>query len=80
MSEVQTAPSWNPFDPEFLVDPYPTYARLRDEDPVHRTPIGTLLVSRYDDVHQVLRDTENGVLAAGWFGPRWELRGFNPPR
>ncbi|MEE2697553.1 MAG: cytochrome P450 [Actinomycetota bacterium] len=61
MSEVQTAPSWNPFDPEFLVDPYPTYARLRDEDPVHRTPIGTLIVSRYEDVHQVLRDTETSV-------------------
>ena len=37
------------------------YARLRDEDPVHRTPIGTLLVSRYDDVHRVLRDTETSV-------------------
>ena len=61
MTDVRTAPSWNPFDPEFLVDPYPTYARLRDEDPVHRTPIGTLLVSRYDDVHRVLRDTETSV-------------------
>ena len=61
MTDVRTAPSWNPFDPGFLVDPYPTYARLRDEDPVHRTPIGTLLVSRYDDVHRVLRDTETSV-------------------
>ena len=61
MTDVRTVPSWNPFDPEFLVDPYPTYARLRDEDPVHRTPIGTLLVSRYDDVHRVLRDTETSV-------------------
>ncbi|MBC8364638.1 MAG: cytochrome P450 [Actinobacteria bacterium] len=61
MTDVRTAPSWNPFDPEFLVDPYPTYARLRNEDPVHRTPVGTLLVSRYDDVHSVLRDTETSV-------------------
>jgi cytochrome P450 len=61
MTNVETAPSWNPFDPEFLLDPYPTYARLRDEDPVHRTPIGTLLVSRYNDVHSVLRDTETTV-------------------
>ena len=61
MTDVETAPSWNPFDPEFLLDPYPTYARLRNEDPVHRTPIGALLVSRYDDVHRVLRDTETSV-------------------
>ncbi|HJO18803.1 MAG TPA: cytochrome P450, partial [Acidimicrobiales bacterium] len=61
MTDIRTAPSWNPFDPGFLVDPYPTYARLRDEDPVHRTPIGTLIVSRYDDVHSVLRDTETSV-------------------
>ena len=43
------APSWNPFDPDFLLNPYPHYARLRDEDPVHRTPLGVLVVSRYDD-------------------------------
>jgi cytochrome P450 len=61
VTDIRTAPSWNPFDPGFLVDPYPTYARLRDEDPVHRTPIGTLIVSRYDDVHSVLRDTETSV-------------------
>ena len=70
MTDVRTAPSWNPFDPEFLVDPYPTYARLRDEDPVHRTPIGTLLVSRYDDVHRVPRDTETSV---GRFESRTEV-------
>ena len=47
------APSWNPFDPDFLLNPYPHYARLRDEDPVHRTPLGVLVVSRYDDAHQI---------------------------
>ncbi len=65
MSDVSTseqaAPSWNPFDPEFLLDPYPMYARLRDEDPVHRNPLGILIVSRYDDAHQVLRDPHTSV-------------------
>ncbi len=55
------APSWNPFDPAFLTDPYPTYARLRDEDPVHRNALGILIVSRYDDTHQVLRDPHTSV-------------------
>lgn len=61
MTDLVDAPVWNPFDPEFLLDPYPVYARLREEDPVHRTPIGTLIVSRYDDVNRVLRDTESSV-------------------
>ena len=55
------APSWNPFDPEFLIDPYPHYARLREEDPVHRTPLGPLIVTRYDDANQVLRDPTTSV-------------------
>ena len=55
------APSWNPFDPDFMVDPYPTYARLRDEEPLHRNALGILIVSRYDDVHQVLRDPHTSV-------------------
>ena len=58
---IGTAPTWDPFDPEFLTDPYPTYARLRDEDPVHRNALGILIVSRYDDAHQVLRDPHTSV-------------------
>ena len=40
----------------FVVDPYPTYARLRREDPVHRIEAwGAWVVSRYADVQTVLR-------------------------
>lgn len=45
-----------PLDPAFLADPYPTYRRLRDEDPVHREAHGSWVLSRYDDVTQALRD------------------------
>ena len=61
MTSLKAAPSWNPFDPDFLVDPYPQYERLRDEDPVHRTPLGVLVVSRYEDVNQILRDPRTSV-------------------
>ena len=54
-------PSWNPLDPDFLRDPYPHYARLRSEDPVHRTPFGPMIVSRYDDAYQVLLDPTTSV-------------------
>jgi cytochrome P450 len=43
-------------DPEFLADPYPTYHRLRAEDPVHRSPLGFWVLTRYEDVVTVLRD------------------------
>jgi cytochrome P450 len=47
---------FNPMDPEFLADPYPTYHRLRAEDPVHQSPLGFWVLTRYDDVVAVLRD------------------------
>ena len=48
--------AFNPMDPEFLADPYPTYHRLRDEDPVHHSPLDFWVLTRYEDVAVVLRD------------------------
>jgi len=48
--------SFNPMDPEFLADPYPTYRRLRTEDPVHHSPLDFWVLTRYEDVVAVLRD------------------------
>ncbi len=48
--------------PQFKADPYPTYARLREEAPVCRTSLSlggkrtVWLVTRYDDVLALLRD------------------------
>ena len=47
---------FNPMDPEFLADPYPMYHRLRAEDPVHHSPLGFWVLTRYEDVVSVLRD------------------------
>lgn len=48
------------FSPEFEVDPYPVYTRLRQEGPVHRVtlPDGTpaWLITRYADARQALAD------------------------
>jgi cytochrome P450 len=42
-------------DPEVLADPYPLYARLRREDPVHWDPfLHAWVVTRYEDVVRVL--------------------------
>src|SRR4051812_1456995 len=48
--------AFNPFDPGFRVDPYPVYRRLLAEDPVHKTPFGMLVLSRYRDCTTILRD------------------------
>jgi hypothetical protein len=31
---------FNPFEPGFFEDPYPHYAALRAQEPVHHSPIG----------------------------------------
>src|ERR1051326_715097 len=44
-------------DPEVLANPYPLYARLRTEDPVHWDPfLHAWVVTRYEDVVRVLHD------------------------
>jgi pimeloyl-[acyl-carrier protein] synthase len=47
---------FNPMDPAFVADPYPTYRRLRAEDPVHHSPLGFWVLTRYEDVITALRD------------------------
>jgi pimeloyl-[acyl-carrier protein] synthase len=51
---------FNPFLPEFHANPYPFYARLRREEPVHQSPMGFWVLTRYDDVATVLRDPRFG--------------------
>ena len=51
---------FNPFQPEFHADPYPFYRRLREEDPVHQSPLGFWVLTRYDDCVAVLRDPRFG--------------------
>lgn len=47
---------YDPADPQTTQDPYSTYAFLRREAPLYRTPTGLLAVSRYADVLAILRD------------------------
>jgi pimeloyl-[acyl-carrier protein] synthase len=51
---------FNPFLPEFHANPYPFYTRLRREEPVHQSPMGFWVLTRYDDVATVLRDPRFG--------------------
>ena len=46
--------------PAFIADPYPLYARLREQAPVYALGPQTWLVTGYHDADQVLRDSRLG--------------------
>jgi hypothetical protein len=47
---------FNPFDPEFHGNPYPVFDYLRQEDPVHKSALGTWIITRYADAVSILND------------------------
>ena len=58
--------SYDPLDPELWRDPYPTYERLRDEDPVHYVEQrGCWVLARFADVAAATCDTETFSSALG---------------
>lgn len=49
---------YKPNDPAVLADPFPLYARLRDEDPAHWSPrLKAWVLTRYEDVKRVCLDS-----------------------
>ena len=53
----QSGVTYNPLSPSVYTDPYPTYERLRDKDPVHWSPLlDSWVFSRYKHVDGILRD------------------------
>ncbi|MFM7848026.1 MAG: cytochrome P450 [Rubrivivax sp.] len=50
---------WHPEDPATLADPYPVFARMRDEAPCFWSPrLKSWVLTRYDDVKAVCLDKE----------------------
>ncbi|MDH3625289.1 MAG: cytochrome P450 [Myxococcales bacterium] len=53
---IEYDPIYDPFNPELIADPYPYYARLRDEHPVYYNErLDCYVLSRYDDIYRALR-------------------------
>ena len=50
--------SFNPLDPSMAVDPYPSYRALREHDPVHRSVLGAVVITRHADVTKMLREND----------------------
>ncbi len=56
----------------FHEDPYPTYAALREGTPVCPQPDGTFILSRYEDLDTVYRDTTRFTSdKKAVFGPKY---------
>lgn len=73
----------NPFEPGFYENPYDQYARLREAVAVHRSPIGPWLVTRWEDVHALLRRPGMSVEEANATGAltrREQLAALTPGR
>jgi cytochrome P450 len=51
------AVTYNPKLPSLIADPYPVFRQLREEEPLHRSPVlGGLVLTRYADVKACLND------------------------
>ena len=62
---MAAAVTYEPFGRDTWRDPFPLYARLRDEDPVHRSPLGFWVLSRFHDVWTAARETDTFSSAQG---------------
>lgn len=53
---------YDPADPAVMADPFPVYARLRDQDPVHWSPsLKSWIITRYTDVRDLLLSDDLSV-------------------
>src|SRR5262249_49920949 len=83
MTATEALAAFDPFSPEFIADPYPVFAALREAGRVHfHKPTNLWLVTRHADVNAVLRDRRFGrtylhVATHGEMGrrgePDWQL-------
>ncbi len=61
-------PTYSPFDPEVIADPYPVYRDLRHNAPVYWSPdANSWVLSRYEDVSAALADPAAYSSASGIF-------------
>ncbi len=59
---------FNPYQKNFQSDPYPQYRELREQDPVHKSFMGTWVLTRYRDIDAILNDAEFSSNLRNWTG------------
>ena len=71
--------AFNPLSPEFIRDPYPFYAHLRQHAPMMPSPFGGVLASRHAEVTLVLKDKRFGKDFVGRMTKRLGADSLNEP-
>lgn len=59
---------FNPYAPDYLEDPYPTFKYMRDHDPIYKYRTlgdGEWILTRHADIRAILTDKRFGVLNLG---------------
>ena len=57
---------WDPYDPKYFANPYPTFRRLREEAPLYyNEQYDFYAVSRYEDVERGLADRDTFISGRG---------------
>jgi len=54
---------WRPLDKDSIRDPYTMYKKLRSTDPVYLSQTKEYIITRYDDVKEILKSSsfESGI-------------------
>ena len=65
---------------DFLANPYPVYAALRERSPMHRMPDGSFFLTHHADLVAVYRDAHTfSSDKQVEFGPKYNHAPFNAP-
>ncbi len=65
---------------DFLANPYPVYARLRETEPIKRLPDGSVFLTRHADLVAVYRDAQTfSSDKQVEFGPKYNHAPFDQP-
>src|SRR5262245_24849222 len=71
--------AYDPLDPDQRRDPYPAYAALRREEPIHRSSLfGAWVLTRHADVLAVLRDARFRSARHGDLTPATPMPAMRP--
>ncbi len=77
-AEIATTLDLRQLPADFLANPYPVYARLRETEPVRRMPDGSVFLTRHADLLAVYRDAQTfSSDKQVEFGPKYNHAPFN---